>query len=160
MIEAGPNAFQIRSTHQGEQDRFLGVKAIFGLLEYDGMRRIDDRSRHFFPAVGRETVHKNVVRLRMGRERFINLVDNTQLNDQAAPGVLLIHGQRRPGPALPRGLPPLQARNQGCLRLPQPEPYAAGSAERMPALEATCAPARLAPSPGWKGRWRGTSRVP
>jgi hypothetical protein len=67
--DSGGSQIQWRDLpHQREKNRFLGVQAVFGLLEHNGMRRIDDRIRNLLPAVRRETVHENVVRLRVGRE--------------------------------------------------------------------------------------------
>src|SRR5271156_6270443 len=59
---------------QRQQNRFLHVQAIFGLLENDGAWRIHDGFADFRAAMRRKTVHEDCVGRGMGEERVVNLI--------------------------------------------------------------------------------------
>ena len=62
------------SAEEHEEDGLLGVHAVFGLVEDDGLRAVEDRVGDFGVAVRGQAVHEDGVRLRVGHQRFVDLV--------------------------------------------------------------------------------------
>ncbi len=62
------------SAEEHEQESLLRVHAVLGLIEDDGLRTVEDGVGDFGVAVRREAVHEDGVGLRVGHERFVDLV--------------------------------------------------------------------------------------
>src|ERR1700733_11798743 len=71
------------SAEEHEEDGLLGVHAVFGLVEDDGLRAVEDRVGDFGVAMRGEAVHEDGVRLGVGHEGFVDLIG---LEDWAALG--------------------------------------------------------------------------
>ena len=83
------DAFGAAEEHQ--EEGFLGVHAVFGLVEDDGLGAVEHGVGDFGVAVGGKAVHEDGVGLRVGHQRFVDLVG---LEDGGALGgfVLEAHG--------------------------------------------------------------------
>jgi len=79
------------SAEEHEQESFLGVHAVFGLVEDGGLRAVENGVGDFGVAMGGEAVHEDGVGLRLGHEAFVDLVG---LEDGGALGGLVLeaHG--------------------------------------------------------------------
>ena len=75
------------SAEEHEQEGLLGVHAVFGLVEDDGLRAVEDGVGDFGVAVRGEAVHEDGVGLRVGHQRFVDLVG---LEDGGALGGLVL----------------------------------------------------------------------
>src|SRR5438105_1299024 len=60
-------------TQQDGEDGFLGVEAVFGLVEDDAVGAVHDAGAHLFAAVGGEAVEEQIVGLGGGDEFFVHL---------------------------------------------------------------------------------------
>ena len=62
------------SAEEHEEQSLLGVHAVFGLIEDDGLRAVEDGVGDLGVAVGGEAVHEDGVGLRVGHESFVDLI--------------------------------------------------------------------------------------
>ena len=62
------------SAEEHEQDGFLGVHAVFGLIEDDGLRAVEDGVGDFGVAMRGEAVHEDGVGLSVCHEGFVDLI--------------------------------------------------------------------------------------
>ncbi|MNG01656.1 hypothetical protein D3C84_846470 [compost metagenome] len=59
--------------HSRGHNSLLRMKTILCLIKNNGMRAVDDALTHFFPAVGGQAVHEQVILLRIFDQSFIDL---------------------------------------------------------------------------------------
>ena len=62
------------TTEEHQQECFLSVHTVFGLVEDDGLRAVEHRVRYFGIAMGRQAVHEDCIGLSVCHQRFIDLI--------------------------------------------------------------------------------------
>ena len=71
------------------EDAFLGVEAVFGAVEDDGLRAVDDFGGDFLPAVGGEAMHEDGVGGGLVHQALVDLVGGEEV--VAADGRVVVH---------------------------------------------------------------------